>query len=73
MQLIRSLIPDRLPPLVKEVKTGEHSNKHHVIIQTEHSSGKLGCTISQLRFIKVLDRLVFSAMQFSFIYFFNVL
>ena len=55
--MIRSLIPDRLPPLVKEVRTGEHSNKHHVTIQTDRSSGKLGCTlISQLRFIKVLAR-----------------
>ena len=49
---IRSLIPDRLPPLVKEVKTGEHSNKHHVTIQTEHSSGKLFCNISLLRFTR---------------------
>ena len=26
-ELIRSLLPDRFPPLVKEVKTGEHSGK----------------------------------------------
>ena len=39
--LIRSLIPDRLPPLVKEVRIGRHSNKHHVAIQTERSLGKL--------------------------------
>ena len=42
--LIQSLIPDRLPPLVKEVKTGKHSNKHHVTIQTENCSGKSGFT-----------------------------
>ena len=44
--LYRSLIPDRLPPLVKEIKTGEHSNKHYLTIQTEHISGKLSCTNS---------------------------
>ena len=54
--LIRSLIPDRLLPLVKEVRTGKHSNKHHVTIQTDLSSGKCG-------FIKVLARLLIKYFQ----------
>ena len=46
--LIRSLIPDRLPPLVKEVKTGEHSNKHHVTFQTNSGKSLLVCYISSM-------------------------
>ena len=39
-------IPDGWPPLVKDVTTGKHSNKHHLNIQTEHSPGnEFSCRI----------------------------
>ena len=36
-------IPERWPPLVKEVTTGQHSNKHQVTTETEQNSGELRC------------------------------
>ena len=33
-------IPDSEPPLVKEVTTGQHSNRHHVTTEIGHNSGK---------------------------------
>ena len=55
--LIRSLVPDRLPPLVKEVKMGDHS-------------GKLGCTINLLR---SFYRGFFNEATCTILYFFNIL
>ena len=41
-KMFRSLVevPDSWPPLVKDVTLGQHSNKHHVAIETEQNSSK---------------------------------
>ena len=51
-RLFRSLlkIPDSCPHLVKEVTTGQHSNKHHVI--TEKSSKVICNTFRELMFFQ---------------------
>ena len=44
-ELFRSLleIKDSWPPLVKDVTTGQHSNKHHMTRNTEQNSSKSNC------------------------------
>ena len=53
--LFRSLlkIPDSEPPLVKEVTTGQHSNRHHVTTETELNSSKW--IPSVLRFVNISE------------------
>ena len=46
-------IPDSEPPLVKEVSTGQHSNKHHVTTETEHISSKRISSV--LPFVNISD------------------
>ena len=46
-------IPDSEPPLVKEVTTGQHSNRHHVTTEPERNSSKW--IPSVLRFVNISE------------------
>ena len=49
-------IPDSEPPLVKEVTTGQHSNRHHVTKETQHISSKWISSVS--RFVNIRDTVI---------------
>ena len=64
-EIFRSLleIPDSEPPLVKEVTTGQHSNKHHVTTETEHNSSKW--IPSVLRFVNIHENSLWKKIRIS--------